>query len=408
MSADEPEWRTRKQRIDPRLDARGWSRAKSGSTPIGRAYRTEEEETDNGPADYALCLFELPANPKIQLIAVALGAADACREHFGGGSGSPVIAPGTDGTAPFTVGDIDATKPFVHVLNEASLDLLLGELDTIDDFVRYFTAKESFVRSGRLVSATGEEDLLAYYLQRTDDTGRHAFVFAGNPDGVGVDELWDAFSKSPEYRAKKQADQISYLWDRMIESVAKCATEGRLVTGNEFPLQDHERGLRLLASEPRVVRRGLSKSLRDVLSRSDAQDLFARAMPASDDRDHGYVFLTIKRQAIYGSEDRYRAFRQQTLLHYCHTVKLRQPTTSLLVGLAFGAESERDGSIDMLLREFTGWTEEDSTRADEMRRKYGWSADGSDLLKGSRDGARVPLNAAAHAHRREGEVGGPS
>ena len=56
MSTDEPEWRTRKQRIDPRLDARGWSRSKPGSTPIGRTYRTEEQETANGPADYALWL----------------------------------------------------------------------------------------------------------------------------------------------------------------------------------------------------------------------------------------------------------------------------------------------------------------------------------------------------------------
>ncbi len=56
MSTDEPEWKTRKQRIDPRLDARGWSRPKRGSIPIGRAHRTEEEETANGPADYALWL----------------------------------------------------------------------------------------------------------------------------------------------------------------------------------------------------------------------------------------------------------------------------------------------------------------------------------------------------------------
>ena len=56
MSTDEPEWRTRKQRIDPRLDGRGWARAKPGSTPIARCSRSEEEPTSNGPADYALWL----------------------------------------------------------------------------------------------------------------------------------------------------------------------------------------------------------------------------------------------------------------------------------------------------------------------------------------------------------------
>ncbi len=48
----EAEWKTRKQRIDPRLDSSGWTKPKKGSKPT--AFRTEEEETDHGPADYAL------------------------------------------------------------------------------------------------------------------------------------------------------------------------------------------------------------------------------------------------------------------------------------------------------------------------------------------------------------------
>jgi type I restriction enzyme, R subunit len=50
----ETERKTRKKRIDPKLDAAGWELAKAGSK--ANAYRTEEEETDNGPADYALWL----------------------------------------------------------------------------------------------------------------------------------------------------------------------------------------------------------------------------------------------------------------------------------------------------------------------------------------------------------------
>ena len=48
------EWLTRKRRIDPRLDALGWSCLKTGSMSSNGCHRTEEEETDNGPADYAL------------------------------------------------------------------------------------------------------------------------------------------------------------------------------------------------------------------------------------------------------------------------------------------------------------------------------------------------------------------
>jgi len=50
----ESEWKTRKQRIDPRLDEAGWRLPRSGTTPLHVAHRVEELPTDNGPADYAL------------------------------------------------------------------------------------------------------------------------------------------------------------------------------------------------------------------------------------------------------------------------------------------------------------------------------------------------------------------
>jgi type I site-specific restriction endonuclease len=57
MSPDggENEQRTRKRRIDPRLDARGWRIIPTGAVSLA-PFRTEEEETANGPADYALWL----------------------------------------------------------------------------------------------------------------------------------------------------------------------------------------------------------------------------------------------------------------------------------------------------------------------------------------------------------------
>src|SRR5437899_1162289 len=55
-SQSEGEWKTRKRRIDPKLDACGWPVHKGSATPLRQAHRTEEEETENGPADYALWL----------------------------------------------------------------------------------------------------------------------------------------------------------------------------------------------------------------------------------------------------------------------------------------------------------------------------------------------------------------
>lgn len=53
---DESEWRTRKKRIDPKLDAAGWKLSRGGGGSLRHPFRTEEEETDAGPADYALWL----------------------------------------------------------------------------------------------------------------------------------------------------------------------------------------------------------------------------------------------------------------------------------------------------------------------------------------------------------------
>ncbi len=54
MASNEAEWKTRKKRIDPKLDAAGWRLRKGKATPA--ACRSEEHETTNGPADYALWL----------------------------------------------------------------------------------------------------------------------------------------------------------------------------------------------------------------------------------------------------------------------------------------------------------------------------------------------------------------
>ncbi|MCC7072532.1 MAG: DEAD/DEAH box helicase family protein [Deltaproteobacteria bacterium] len=59
----EPEWLTRKKRIDPRLERAGRLApgCPSGSPwhtpglPSGAAYRREEDPTDTGPANYTLC-----------------------------------------------------------------------------------------------------------------------------------------------------------------------------------------------------------------------------------------------------------------------------------------------------------------------------------------------------------------
>src|SRR5438132_1146509 len=55
MNPSESEWRTRRQRIDPKLDAAGWRLPRDGKRSM-KPSRSVEEPTSNGPADYALWL----------------------------------------------------------------------------------------------------------------------------------------------------------------------------------------------------------------------------------------------------------------------------------------------------------------------------------------------------------------
>src|SRR5690606_17854901 len=102
--------------------------------------------------------FPLIGEALIHLIVVARGASDICRRHHGHGLGSLILDPSVKGAEhwpsevrnaiPFAIGDIDPEGSFVHVLDEVTLDIILGELDTIKDLTDYLQRKETFFRSG--------------------------------------------------------------------------------------------------------------------------------------------------------------------------------------------------------------------------------------------------------------------
>ena len=74
---EEREWKTRKLRIDPNLDALGWRRSPSGPY---KAHRAEEHPTENGPADYA---FHLNSEP-VAIVEAKKLTVSPRRPHTGG------------------------------------------------------------------------------------------------------------------------------------------------------------------------------------------------------------------------------------------------------------------------------------------------------------------------------------
>lgn len=317
----------------------------------------------------------------VHRVVVARGAGAACKEYFGDGVGSLMLVPDVKGKAhyegdhirPFVVGDVDPDGPYVHVLDDATLDIVLAELDTVSDFSRYLTSKETFVRSGKLMGVEGEEDLLAYYAVRTDKDGQHAFM---PPDGTSWDDIdsflipsggYAEFISNPQYERRRKANEVSYVWDGLIKAFTKHLLGGTSIVleGYDFDLKKSEQAVRYMALEDRVSRRSFGHGIVDALELGRGKDRFFRAMlpPAADGANTtGYFFLTVRYQEFMendGGYERYRHFRSQNLRLYGEALLMKNPHLDRIVGIAMEPIDSKVSSEDIGLILQKEWTDEE-------------------------------------------------
>ncbi len=320
----------------------------------------------------------IPASPIIHLVLVTHGAEQACSDSFDGDSGSFMIAPTEQemrGAVPFIIGDVDPSRTFIHILNNANLDIVMLEFDTITDFTNYLAEKTSLVRSGRLVTAAGEEELVAYYLTHMVSKDRHGFPHPKNRAWEASDRLalssghYKSMSLNPQYLAKKEADKISYLWDHLIEVFTKYLLKGTTIVpqGERFDLKQHALGVRYMAQEPRVMRRMLGGCIDGMMKKSHLQDkTFGCMLPANDHPDEtGYVFLTLAhlKSHFVGGYEQYRQTRSSMLSAYCLCILKKNPFLKRIVGIASEPVPQsgelRTTSEDMaLVRQPEQWTDD--------------------------------------------------
>lgn len=315
----------------------------------------------------------VPRSARFHRVVVAHGAAARCRAFFEGGSGSLMIDPAIVGSAheaqmnsgasPFHIGPI-SEKQFVHVLDESALALVFDSLNTITDFLWYLDRKEAFLRSGRLGLATGEEELLAYYLKTTRADGHHDFVFVGASPQAKImltEGIWNDFSVSKERRAQFIADKPSYLWDALIDRFAKHAMERTQYHPDSAGIEDTERALRVMAAEPRTVRRMLCESLFEICARAAVTGSAARSIRANG-TENPYVFFSLKHDRDV-PEATYRDTRRFALMAHCKVQRLLHQNASYVVGIATEASDpiqDRLGerSEDLILLDTSDWTDE--------------------------------------------------
>jgi hypothetical protein len=267
------------------------------------------------------------------------------------------IALGDQGKAPISFGDFG--KGFVHVFDKVSLNIIIGELDTIEDFIEYLSAKERLYLSGkRTLFHGGEEDLLALYLHEGHQFQDKFDVF------VVDDTLWEGFKKSEAYKAKKEADKISYAWDRLTEILCKDILHGNLEFGPG--LNDSEIAVRTMAREHRFGRRLLGKSFIEFFELARQEKV--RSRMALGNSNTTYVFLCMPH-----GED--REYRKAELGGRCLVARGLIKDRNTVIGLATERYEEGKGfSFDLLYLNIPNWTDELQKQIEYAQKEFGYFA----------------------------------
>ncbi|HEB36379.1 MAG TPA: NERD domain-containing protein [Candidatus Aminicenantes bacterium] len=266
-----------------------------------------------------------------------------------------VVALGGKDKVPIFYGDFG--KGFVHVFDEISFDIILQELDTISDFIKYLTAKERFYMAGKKTPfLAGEENLLALYLH----SGRKlpekytAVLMEG--------EMWDSFVKKPEYLRKKEEDKISYFWDDVIEDIAKYVLKGNL----EFSSSpdDGEIILRIMAREERFSRRILGKLFAEFIHLSSENKVRSRMLRSPS----GIIYVLL---ALPHTVD--RKYRCAELGSRCFITRGQNLDFKTVIGIATEISKPGVGhSFDLYYLYLPNWTEEHQKQMELLQKETGF------------------------------------
>lgn len=311
---------------------------------------------------------------RVHLIAVAHGASAAAIKRWDamgpGSSGAPIIDTQLVGrqheSKPFMVGWPLDNKRFVHVFDGDTISLVLRELDTLSDFVDYLSKKQDlFENSGCHFLITGEEELLAAYLANIDPkTNEHRFQIFPSDHLVFLEEgSWTKLTASTGYRARAEANKISYLWDDLIEYQASHMIHG----SSELTMAAATKGseedvLRVMASENRLKRRMLGESIHYLRLKSNGKLRSTRCIADSQKR-RVYAMLALP----YSPEqlhDEYRAYRQYLLSVYCEGAILQFPEAQDILGIAFEHYDSDIVSVDFLYIRLNGVRFDSAERAE--------------------------------------------
>ena len=250
--------------------------------------------------------------------------------------------------------------------------------DTLFDFVKYLEKRESLLRGRIEIFATGEEELLAVYLQNMNEAEEHDFIFpikkGERLNRIFLDEgHWEEFKKNPQRLAQLRADKISYAWDALIETFSKYILAGRQYFVSSGGLKDSEKILRFMAREPRFRRRTLAQALLEILQKTPKDKRMIRVVSPGLKGEPYYVFLLFPfPQKISITPHEYRSARQNFLAACCQVTKLKFPDAKDIIGIATETGiKNKIRSEDACYFDASNWSRKMEKRTKKIQKKLG-------------------------------------
>lgn len=236
----------------------------------------------------------------------------------------------------------------IHVFNKEAVEIILKELDTIKDFIGYLKEKEKlFSLDTRVFWGSGEKDLLAYYLLN----GR-SFNELIEADAIFLDEgFWDNLQKRPEYLSKKKEDEISYLWDDIINRIHTC--------GGRYEIIAKE-----LARTNRFDRRYLSKAFFDahMFAHNEIKNNSFKRVLDSNSVTYCFLFLDNLLE---------REKRKSLLQSTCFVARGLNKQNKKVIGIATEMKISKECSYDFCLLDFPDWTDDNQKEMERIQKETG-------------------------------------
>lgn len=144
----------------------------------------------------------------------------------------------------------------IHTMHKDTLNIIVNELDTVSDFIRYYKLKESIGPIASINVLGGEEELLAYYLKNNRE------IPLNEAEILILENIWESLKVSKQFINKQKANEISILWDNIIEIIQE-ESKLQAIDIKELIIE--------LLRPTRYFRRVLSKSILELMLKANKE-----------------------------------------------------------------------------------------------------------------------------------------